>query len=683
MDPADANRAPLTNRPHRRPGRLAQLLHSAAATARIPDSPPPPQPAVTPTWNPLTYLRQQRAGRPRWQRLGFLGLVGTVVALTLGVGPTVAAAVGPAGVVAAWPILEWPGRLVAAAAGAGWAVLVLGWRSAVPVIGLTIFARWFGDTTTEDWDEDDAELLRLPAPGVVLAGRSSRQAVPQAVPPDPDSPVARTVARWGQIAEAAGGGLAGSHLKKISVSPFGWAGPLQLRPGVTLEDAQARRRNLDSALGARPGSVRLDQDPARADRVLLRVVERDPLEKPTRWPGPSITTVAQPLSLGLYEDATMMRLPIAGQCVLIAGIRGAGKSGVLNDVVGELAACPDVVLWGLDLKHGLELGPWTPVFDRIASTLADAEALLDAAERVMTAHGQLLAHERGDKEWRPTPQRPALVLVCDEQGRLRDSAAAISKLETIASQGRALGVWLVSATQYPTVEVLGSSELRAQYTCTVLLRVQRKQHVNVVLGEGAATAGWAAHEIDPGRPGVCYLHAPGATTPKLGRAWQLTDRMVSQVAAHYAPCRPNLHPDAAHAASAVPHQDTSSQSSPSSPPSPSVLTLDRPAWLTTAVDGRPVPGPFPALPSPIRDSNSTARPAEDSDRALQILVRTLQGAGPAGRTIGELKTATGMSRSWVYLRLSELVDAGAATRVDRGRWRLTTSVHDPAAGHRP
>ena len=167
-------------------------------------------------------------------------------------------------------------------------------------------------------------------------------------------------------------------------------------------------------------------------------------------------------------------LPLAGQCVLVVGIRGAGKSGVLNAVVGQLAACPDVVLWGLDLKHGLELGPWRPIFDRIATTLPEAEALLEAAERVRAAHGQLLAREGKAKEWRPTPQRPALLLVCDEQGRLRQSPTAIARLEAIATMGRSLGVWLVSATQYPTVEVLGSSELRSQYTCTVLLRVQRR-----------------------------------------------------------------------------------------------------------------------------------------------------------------------------------------------------------------
>ena len=45
MDPAGADRAHLTDRPHRRPGRLAQLLHTVAATARIPDLPPPPPPA--------------------------------------------------------------------------------------------------------------------------------------------------------------------------------------------------------------------------------------------------------------------------------------------------------------------------------------------------------------------------------------------------------------------------------------------------------------------------------------------------------------------------------------------------------------------------------------------------------------------------------------------------------------
>ena len=139
----------------------------------------------------------------------------------------------------------------------------------------------------------------------------------------------------------------------------------------------------------------------------------------------------------------------------------------------------------------------------------------------MDAHGQLLA-KVARKDWQPTPQTPALMVVVDEQGRLRASKRAITILERIATGGRALGVWLVSATQYPTVQVLGSGELRSQYTAKVVLRLERKQHVNYVLGEEAANAGWRADLIPADKPGTLYLDAAGATVPMRGRAFEVT-----------------------------------------------------------------------------------------------------------------------------------------------------------------
>ena len=70
-----------------------------------------------------------------------------------------------------------------------------------------------------------------------------------------------------------------------------------------------------------------------------------------------------------------VRVLIARRNVLIGGIAGAGKSGILNVIIAALAACRDVVLWGVDLKGGMELQPWAACFDRLATTPDEAAEL--------------------------------------------------------------------------------------------------------------------------------------------------------------------------------------------------------------------------------------------------------------------------------------------------------------------
>lgn len=48
-------------------------------------------------------------------------------------------------------------------------------------------------------------------------------------------------------------------------------------------------------------------------------------------------------------------------------IARSGKSGGLNVVMGNLAARRDVVIWALDLKRGMELGPWAACIARLAT----------------------------------------------------------------------------------------------------------------------------------------------------------------------------------------------------------------------------------------------------------------------------------------------------------------------------
>src|SRR5574341_305123 len=666
-------------------GRARQAL--ARAKTRLLGPPPPPAADE----NMLQVARRVRATRPQWLRVGFVGLLAVLLALLLGPGRTVLAAAGLAATAAAWPELEWPGRIAAPAAAIGVAVVAVGWQGAIPLALLTVFARWFCTDTETDQDQQRApgatssalaaaEGFVLPPPALpahphdtadlpigdsVGAGDAQPTAGLVGMPdPDPTA-LGQVVERWAQIAEHAG--LKGSRLQHPTATPWGWEGGLLLLPGQTIEHARGCKDALESALEVRRRAVRLDEDPTLARRVLLRVLERDPLAQTLLWPGPRAGSILNPISLGPFEDGTPMRLPLYGQCVLIAGLRGSGKSGVLHVCIGELAACPDVVLWGIDLKHGLELKAWEPVFERgrIAHTLDQAEQLLGAAERVMNAHGGLLAHD-GTKEWRPSPTRPALVVVIDEQGRLRDSSAAIATLERIATLGRTLGVGIISATQYPTVEVLGSGELRSQYTIQVLLRVQRKQHVTVVLGEDAAREGWRADLIPADQPGVLYPRGPGMHIPKLGRGWRVPDPMVPQVAARYGPHRPSLHPDAAAAATLADQRPTGTATDP---------TLAHRLADTWRAD----PNPTTSLPADAGATDPdapttplpTIPPDNDPARALAGMLTALELAGAAGTTASELIGLPGMSRTCVYPTSRHLATAGRARQVSPGRWRTT------------
>ncbi len=707
LEPTTPSATPPAAHPgrSRRPTRTRRARQALAA-ARVRLLGPPAPPAADE--NMLQLARRVRATRPQWLRVGFVGLLATLLALLFGPGRTVLATIGLAATAAAWPELEWPGRIAAPAAAIGVAVAVVGWQGTIPLVLLTAFARWFCTDAETDQDQDQdrvagpaartgpapaADTFMLPPPSLPADAHNTAElpvGVADAQPaaglvgmPEPDpATLGRVVEQWAQIAEHAG--LKGSLLQHPTATPWGWEGGLLLLPGQTIDTARGCKDALESALEVRRRAVRLDEDPALARRVLLRVLERDPLAQTLLWPGPRAGSILNPISLGPFEDGTPMRLPLYGQCVLIAGLRGSGKSGVLHVCIGELAACPDAVLWGIDLKHGLELKAWEPVFapGRVAHTLDQAEQLLGAAERVMHAHGDLLAND-GAKEWRPSPTRPALVVVIDEQGRLRDSASAIATLERIATLGRTLGVGIISATQYPTVEVLGSGELRSQYTVQILLRVQRKQHVTVVLGEDAAREGWRADLIPADQPGVLYPRGPGMHVPKLGRGWRVTDPMVSQIAARYAPHRPSLHPDAAAAtATDDTGQPTGTGTGPTSAPPTAADTW----WTGTGTTPDPATGPgagagadagaatvpLPAVP-----------PDNEAERALAAMLTALELTGPTGIHADELIGLTGMSRSWVYKKLRELATAGRARQVGPGRWRAatppTTTTEDPTA----
>jgi S-DNA-T family DNA segregation ATPase FtsK/SpoIIIE len=140
-----------------------------------------------------------------------------------------------------------------------------------------------------------------------------------------------------------------------------------------------------------------------------------------------------------------------------------------------------VVLWGVDMKRGLELAPWRAVLDRLATTDDGAVELLTAANRVLDARAVWLA-ERGRRKWEPTPDEPALVVLVDELAEL--DAEGLALLERLARLGRAAGIILVTVTQRPSAAALGGLDARTQMTARIALGVVEARDAELILGAG-------------------------------------------------------------------------------------------------------------------------------------------------------------------------------------------------------
>jgi FtsK/SpoIIIE family len=446
--------------------------------------------------------------------------------------------------------------------------------------------------------------------------------------------VERKLEAWPEIARAVG--LAGSQVMSAVVDVWGWRARFRLARGQTIDEVRAKLSAIESGLGIFRGAARVY--PTRddlANRFELRVLDTDPHAGAIDWPGPSVTSITEPIELGPFEDAIPAQVLFLRHHGLLGGATGSGKSGGLNVLMGNLSACRDVVIWAIDLKNGMELQPWASCIDRLATNPAQAHALLHDAVAILEARAATLA-ATGQRAWQPTPETPALIIVIDEYAELSDNASnAAAYTDSLARRGRAVAVTLVAATQRPTQKAMGQGAVRSQMDIRICFRVRERKDVDLILGQGMLSAGWHAHTLNA--PGKFLMSAPEHDTPRRARAYLLTDDMVSVTASQHAEIRPSL--------------DEVSR---------------RAVEDTRTADPQRVPGSLG------NSHNGTIQPSHGNNAhgaPLGILWAALSLAPDEGVSVPELMNATRMSRPWVYQRLRELADRGQVTQVSRGRWR--------------
>lgn len=191
---------------------------------------------------------------------------------------------------------------------------------------------------------------------------------------------------------------------------------------ITLATLQALSERVAIALRLpSPQSARFERGQKAAD-VILHLVERDVLAEEVPYPATlSPLSVNAPFGLGLAEDGAQLMTLLREVATLVIGIRGSGKTNLLNVLIAQLSRCVDVVIFGIDLKGGRLLAPWIrpwlngdcprPVIDWIATDRDEAFLMLEGGLRVIRARNLSLS---GGEKIIPSTGEPAFVVITDE-----------------------------------------------------------------------------------------------------------------------------------------------------------------------------------------------------------------------------------------------------------------------------
>lgn len=267
--------------------------------------------------------------------------------------------------------------------------------------------------------------------------------------------------------------------------------------------AEGRARDV-AAQAARTGSGGL---PTRVGLADL------PVGGPGGWAVPIGVARGGPVDLDLVAD---------GPHVLVAGTTGAGKSELLQTLVLALARRhgPDrLALVLVDFKGGAGLGACRDL-PHVAGLVTDLDPAataraLDGLRAEVRAREALLA-ATGAADLEALRARgtapPRVVVVVDELLALRDDLpGALPALVRLATQGRALGLHLVLATQRPAGAL--DAQVRANVAVRVCLRVADPADSLDVLGVPDAA------ELPARTPGRALLRVGDAAPLEVQTAW--------------------------------------------------------------------------------------------------------------------------------------------------------------------
>lgn len=259
---------------------------------------------------------------------------------------------------------------------------------------------------------------------------------------------------------------------------------------------------------------------------------------------PAPLSMFDPVFAAVDETGYPVHLDFADQIgIILAGEPGSGKSvGLANIVAHAALSYQDCRLTLMDGAI-VELGIWRHCADEfVGPDINHAIAVLEKQQQEITDCCQMLL-DTGRRKVSKGDGEPVHLTAIDELayfsatvGTKAEREKFNTTLRDCAARGRKCARRYVIATQRPSTDIVPSS-LRDLFGYRWAFRCATDDSSDVVLGKGAAKAGYTAATIADESRGVGLLRAEGKRIPRRVKAAYFTDADIRRIAARAAALR--------------------------------------------------------------------------------------------------------------------------------------------------
>ncbi|MGH8866573.1 MAG: FtsK/SpoIIIE domain-containing protein [Actinomycetes bacterium] len=332
--------------------------------------------------------------------------------------------------------------------------------------------------------------------------------------------------------------------RRMRLVPAGERLKVRIPDGGRVTDLAGAAEAVAVVLDVR--DVRVVRNPASARYADVTVIRRDPFMSEDADPWPRVSaqrcSLWEPVPVGADEDGEPVTITLPERNVLLGGEPGAGKSVAQSLLTATAALDPDVELFLFDGKQ-VELAPWAAsAVATVGPDVAHAVDVLDGLRTDMDARYGVLLGE-GRRKVSKDDGLPLRLVVVDElayflaMGDRKDCQAFATGIRDLVARGRAAGIIVVAATQKPSHEIVPTG-LRDLFAFRWAMRCTTPQASDTVLGQGWASLGYTASDVDGAARGVGYLLHEGGQ-PVRCRSYLLDDDTLQTLSRRAADLRRN------------------------------------------------------------------------------------------------------------------------------------------------